>query len=478
MDSRGRDVELLVHITTPTTAASDDDHRALARAYMGFVPSRITKLSDPDDIGIASSVDVVEDSFVEQPPKQGGFTQTPPVVEFTPDGRSPYRGGDDAEPGPNPDPVLGRHYGERECGSSDGNVVSASQAEQRDSIIDEVADSYPQASVSLDPFVSPTRILEHHLRRMRSGGQQKRLFDDDAGQEQAGEGGLPRKAARTQTQEVLQFPLQSLRSHEPDSSPPRDLYPTVASTSSPICDSPLAAGPFNGATLASTGATASTRNENLVGDITKGPALSEPSLRRHQSDRGTRTAINPAGPPLTRSTSAPSAGPSPADLTSYKKKFSALEVHPPQPAVSVDHLDVSSLLTPRLKDLAGITPLEQVYHPQFHPSTGEGTSKEPDLRPLQRGYWLLDLSTWDEHSRWATWARLHGYISRGDLGWGVWSCRDEPCVLVRMYCFASLAGHAYLLLNDASGGKLRGMEAKWIGDEGRPRITVPATEGV
>lgn len=472
-------MELLVHITAPTTAASDDDHRALARAYMGFVPSRTTRLSDPDDIWIESSADVVEDSFVEQPPKQGGFIQTPPVEFATPDGRTPHHGGHDAGLGPNSDSVLGGDSGEFLDGSSDGNVVPASQAEQRDSIIDEVADSYPHASVSLDSFVSPTRILEHHLRRIRSSGQQKRLFEDNAGHGQAGESGLPRKAARTQTQEVLQFPLQSLRSNEPDSSPPRDVYPAVASTSSPpICDSPLAAGPFNGTTSASTGAMASTRNGNPLGDTMKDPALSEPSFRRHQSDRGTRTATNPAAPPLTRSTSAPSAGPSPADLVSYKKKFSALEAHPPQPAVSVDHLSGSSLLTPRLKDLAEITPLEQVYHPKFHPSTGEGTLEESDLRPLQRGYWLMDLSVWDEHSRWAMWARLHGYVSRGDLGWGVWSCRDEPCVSVRIYCFASLAGHVYLLLNDSSGGKLRGMEVKWIGDEGRPRITVPATEGV
>lgn len=477
MDFQERDVELLVHITAPTTAVSDDDHRALARAYMGFVPWRTTKLSEPEDIGIASSVDVVEDSFVGQPSKQGSFIQIPPVEFTTPDDRAPYRGRDGAGLGPNSDTILEGHTGKGLDGSSDGNAVPASQAEQHDSIIGEVADSYPHASVSMDSFVSPTRILEHHLRRIRSSGRPKRLFEDEAGQDQADGSGIPQKAARTQTLEALQFPLPSLRSHEPGSSPPRAVHPTVASTSSPICDSPLAVGSPNEIALASTGPMASTRNGNL-GDTTKGSALPKSNLRRHQSDQGTSTTTNPAVPPLTRSTSAPSAAPSPANLASYKKKFSALEVFPPQPAVSVDHLSGSSLLTPRLQDLAEIMPLEQVYRPKFHPSTGEGTSKESDLRPLQRGYWLLDLSSWDEPSRWTTWARLHKCISGGGTGWGVWSCRDEPCVRIRMYCFASLAGHVYLLLNDASGGKLRGTEVKWIGDEGRPRITVPATEGV
>lgn len=476
MDLREEDVELLVHITAPTTAASDNDHRALARAYMGFVPSRTTKLPDPRDIEIASSVDVIEDSFVGQPSKQGNFAQTSPVEFATPDGRTPYRSGDDAGLNPNSDSMLEDDSGRGFNSSSDGNVIRASQAEQHDSIIDEVADSYPHASVSLDSFVSPTRILEHHLRRIRSDGQSKRLFEDDVGRDQADDGGVPQKVARTETQEVLEFPLQSLRSHEPGSSPQGDANLTVALTSSPICDSPLAAGP-NGATLASTEPIASTRDGNLR-NAAKGPVLSEPNLRRHQFDQATRTATKPAAPPLTRSTSAPSAGPSPANLEAYKRKFSALEVYPPQPAVSVNNLSGSSLLTPRLKDLAEITPLEQVYHPQFHPSTGEGTLKESDLRPLQRGYWLLDLSTWDEPSRWTTWARLHKHISRGDLGWCAWSCRDEPCVRLRVYCFASLAGHVYLMLNDASGGKLRGMEVKWIGDEGRPRITVPAAESV
>lgn len=485
MDRGEDDIELLVHITAAATTAADEDHRQLARAYADFVPSRTTKLREVEDGSVASSVDVVEDSF-EGPSKQNGPMQ-PRSAGCTPAAGGAPRHDEDAKHGSGAAvglrsrPAPGMDVGEGVESSSYRSVVPGSQAEEHESLIEEVPDSYPN-SVRLDPFVSPTRLLEHHLRRIKAASRPpKRALEYEAGQGQADDiPAVSQKTAKTRSQQTPRGPSSSPQNGTPDLSAVEAVDIIASSISPPICGSPVETEHHIKTVSALLPPVTSSQGEGSATEpceSTKNTALPDASLRRHQSDHGAKTTTGPVPPSLARSMSEPSPRVSPEVLESYKKKFSALEVFPPEPPVSVDHLDESALLTPYLRKLAEALPLEQIYRPQFHPSNTSVSADNPGPRPLQRGYWLLDMSTWDESSRWTTWARLHDRISGGAAGWHVWCVRDEPCVRIRTYCWAALAGHVYLLLNEVSGGRVRCIDVAWVGDEGRPRISVPAAMG-
>ena len=480
MGSPDEDVELLVHITAPATTTSDEDYRQLARAYLSFDPSHTTALMDPEDSEIASSVEVVDDSFAEDPSKPRGS------VEAFSANKAPRHGENSSSsrvftPGPNSASAAGGQV-VRDT-ESGGSVIAGSQVEEPEdeSLIEEVSDSCLTGSVTLDPFISPTRMLEHHLRRLRSSAQPpKRALEYERDEDQLDElAGPPQKTAKTGSQRTPQKSSSLLQEPVLDGMEKITVDATISVDSVLVCDSPNAAGDPVETTTVSAGPAMSRESEGPARappNSMQSPLFPDAPLRRHQSDHGTKTSIAPVAPLLIRSISAPSTAVSPEVLESYKKKFTALEVFPPEPPVSDSHLTESSFLAPRLKKLAEEAPLEQVYRPRFHSSKAGKFGDKSDLRPLQRGYWLLDMSTWDEPARWATWARLHECISEGVAGWRVWCLRDEACVRIRTYCFASLAGHVYLFLNEASGGRARYVDVEWIGD-GRPRISVPAAMG-
>lgn len=489
MDHPEGDVELLVHITAPATTASDEDYRQLARAAVNFVPSKTTKLSETEGSAVSSSADVVADSFSEEL-KQDGTVQASPVKCTLPAGMAPREVGDthpgsrvasDSDAGPAPGTIVGEVIEE----NSYRGVVSGSQEDENsnDSIIEEVPDSYPVGDVTLDPFASPTRMLEHHLRRIKSAPRSpKRALDHEESQDRPDNiAWSSQKAAKTRFQQTPRVPSSPAQDGTPDPLPMIAVDTNTIVDSAPIYESPVDAG-NRVETITSTSQAPATsirsgESKRETHDTTNGKTLPDAPLRRHQSDHGAKTDAHLTAPALPRSMSAPSETISPEVLESYKKRFSALEVFPPEPQASVDNLDESSFLTPHLRNLAKDVPLEKVYCPRFHPSKAGGPAEKTDLRPLQRGYWLLDMSTWDESSRWTAWSRLHGHISHGTAGWRVWCLRDEACVRIRTYCWASLAGHVYLLLNDASGGRVSCMDVNWIGDDGKPRISVPASTG-
>ncbi|SPN97207.1 uncharacterized protein DNG_00721 [Cephalotrichum gorgonifer] len=435
MDLEVEDVELLVHIAAPATAAADERYRELARAYLDFVPSRATKLSELDDPAIASSIDVVEDSFIEtEPPKENSIIRTPPADECLPAGGATPHHSTRAVPGCYPDPTPPGHVGGGVEGSSHspGTVTPSSQGDVRDgeSLIHEVPDSYVAGSPGFSQYLSPTRMLEHHLRRMREAGRaQKRPRPPEEAPERVSQGSADKSSAR-KSQKVAR--THSQHAPRPPTSPPA-----------------LPGGP----------------------------------LRRYRSDQGAQTIAEPTALPAPRSMSEPPTSSAPEILTSYKKKFGDLEIFPPEPPVSGASLDESSFLTPHLEKLGEEMALQRRYRPLFHPppSAGGGDGSAHGTgrpRPLERGYWLLDMSAWDETDRWTAWALLHGWISGGGAGWGVWCRRDEHCVRIRTYCWASVAGHIYLLLQVVSRGRSKYVDMGWIGDDGRVRISVPQQRGV
>jgi hypothetical protein len=123
------------------------------------------------------------------------------------------------------------------------------------------------------------------------------------------------------------------------------------------------------------------------------------------------------------------------------------------------------LVTESLRQLASKMPLSRLYRPQ---------QQMRELRPMERGHWLIDCQGWKEELRGRHWDCLGNFIGKGQAGWGIWCVRDEEYKTVRVYCWGSLVGYIYLLLYMASESKIKGTGACWVGGDGQAIIRMPS----
>ncbi|OAA79459.1 hypothetical protein LEL_02945 [Akanthomyces lecanii RCEF 1005] len=152
----------------------------------------------------------------------------------------------------------------------------------------------------------------------------------------------------------------------------------------------------------------------------------------------------------------------PSTHPSSSSSSSSLAVRPPSPPVGIDHLDHASLVSAKLAKLAH--DLSSRYRPTMHRST--------TLDPLERGHWRVDCSTWPPAQRADAWAFLVSYIRSGLAGWGVWCRRSADSHEIKLYGWAHVAKHTYLLLYLASGRHIKATGAKWFDAEGVVAVEV------
>jgi hypothetical protein len=136
-----------------------------------------------------------------------------------------------------------------------------------------------------------------------------------------------------------------------------------------------------------------------------------------------------------------------------------LEIRPPPPQTSTGELKAEMLISPKLHDMATKWPLENYYHPK--------KDHTRDLKPMERGYWFIDCSTWTEEIRHGCWNFLGEMIGSGRAGWGVWCVRDTTLESFRVYCWGIVAGHIYLVLKAASLNKIVKSGACWTAGDGK-----------
>lgn len=135
-----------------------------------------------------------------------------------------------------------------------------------------------------------------------------------------------------------------------------------------------------------------------------------------------------------------------------------LEVRPPQPRASTKSLTPETLVTQLLHDTAKKMPLDVLFRPR---------TQSRDLRPMERGHWLIDCQSLDISLRERCWECLGNFTAKGYAGWGVWCVRDDDFESIRVYCWGIVVGHIYLLIYVASEGKIRKVDARWIGGDGQ-----------
>ena len=156
-----------------------------------------------------------------------------------------------------------------------------------------------------------------------------------------------------------------------------------------------------------------------------------------------------------------------------------LEIHPLKPDIS--SAKFTSHLTPSLKTLAANLPLSKFFPAQCSLRA---------IDPLERGHWLISLSSWDDALKTKFWTFLTRFIGGGCAGWGVWCIRElvhqstgdssdkenEPPraeEVVKVYCWGEVVREVWLGLYGGSEKRLRNMGTKWIDAGGDVVVAMP-----
>jgi hypothetical protein len=123
------------------------------------------------------------------------------------------------------------------------------------------------------------------------------------------------------------------------------------------------------------------------------------------------------------------------------------------------------LISETLAKLGRDLRMEKRYQPQ---------EQTRDLRPFERGYWLINCTTWPDELKISAWEFLTDYVGNGVAGWGVWCRRDKEFTWVRLYCWGSVVAYMYLVLYLASQRRIMFTGSTWTAGNGEVIITMGA----
>lgn len=454
--------EILVHITAPSRAADDTNYRSLAAAYLAFEPTTKTPIPLRDGPGPSVVVAAVDEDELPATQDTGG-------VPWSSQGLIPLES-----------PDLSFRSAADNFGSP--NLRQAPRDNTTDVEVPSswvappsvIADSNPENNLAIPQYCSPTRILEHFLQAhdfsqsepsqaLRGGaigpvcsvaediGEASLLhstFDSSLAElentQHGGASTIPSSAV------IPQSPL--VRCQKRTRSPVR----IPASSSPRVITSSF--GPDDRSALIPI-------SQELAVQLSRADSAPPPRKRHKQSPDIENAKA------LARSSS--DIGPRQEQeklqrlfrLQRARQSPDGLHIYSPPPPVSCETLDHSAFVTETLAKLAKDLDIKRRYQPK---------EKHRDIRPFERGYWLIDCTTWAEQLKDTAWGFLSNYVGNGVAGWGVWCCRDEEFRWIRLYCYGSVVGHMHLVLYLASQRKILYTGSTWIGGDGEAVIVMGA----
>lgn len=138
-------------------------------------------------------------------------------------------------------------------------------------------------------------------------------------------------------------------------------------------------------------------------------------------------------------------------------------IRAPQPQTSLSTNLLDDVVTPTLAQLVegGI---DKSWREEF---------KSRTLRDTERGYWLVNYSTWEPELRQRSWEFLQGYVGKGLAGWGVWCVRSPEKNELRIFCWGMIVKHIYLLLRVVTERAVKHTGATWFDGGSEAVIVVP-----
>ncbi|KAM7189978.1 hypothetical protein V8F20_009912 [Naviculisporaceae sp. PSN 640] len=496
----GPRTEILVHVAAPSRATDDEQYRTLARGYLDFRPTRRTPFfeapTEDDDLTQefrGPEVQLSQQQSTQQSKTGESFSIESPLLSF--------RSAQNNLNSPRlrqPRPVQEEEEG----------LQSSWQAPPS-----EIQDTYPDSNLPLPELCSPTRLLEHYISTgyssqldmsplaSRSAGRQQNPYpfsqettrpfsspEQPRTQPNDGHNDVSNQSIPTSLLGPVNGPAETSEL-PPPSSRKRPVSPVQeASKDNAVEIIPDARG---GSVIPQSPpvrskrpllAQPTARSSGSAGDIShitssypseNGKQSEKPALSRAESEppRAKRARISNKDPEpgktLPRSKS--DMGPGQKDQRTQGKPsstgFRGLEINSPEPKVSERDIQPEDLIAEPIGSLAKNLDLKKRFNPE---------SQTREIRPFERGHWLIDCTTWDEDLKWSSWSFLYDYLSKGLAGWGVRCERDEEFSRIRLWCFGYMVGHLHLLLYLVSKRQVILTGSCWIGAEGSPVIVMAA----
>jgi hypothetical protein len=426
--------EILIHITASSTAADDQKYRSFTQAYLNFEPVGRIDLS----AGLRS-----------QPSQTGKYSSSVGIDFPSPSFRSASHNRDSPQ-------LLAAapQLGPRDDFNSQALFESLPSV---------VEDSLPRNDVAIPGYSSPTRLLEHFLNSEAvPSSSQEVLRQTSTSQgsslspalKQSNGKFFGRTSPILGSEKVLPTPLLLQRRQRGIES--------VSDITIPATQTPrTATNPTRKRKIGDVGGGSQPRAP--VGAILNKPEASQheevrregiyPSQDHHHGLKSTSAEGNVILETQAMDTD---------DEYASDDNSNVLEIVSPEPLLSTAILTPSDLITPKLANL-----LTTMREGRIEP---KDTFRE--IRPLERGYWLIDTTIWSRKLKRNSWEFLKEYFARGDAGWGIWATRDPSKTWLRVYCFGVVVPHIYLLLYVASSRMLKRTSATWHDSLGDPVMTV------
>lgn len=474
------EVEILIHITAPSRAADDEKCRSLAFAYLDFEPAASLPTSSAPLIGSVGSVgsgagrsDHGHYILQQQQTSQGRSQHDPRLSGQVALFESPMASFQSVLDNANSPRIVTRNRARLMQASPEFMRSQATQSTWQ-SPPSMVEDSIPQNHVTSTAFTSPTRVLEHYLQAFDSSSQ-AHTRSSGANSEQI-IAGTPVRPQDSQGD-------KENHRQNPESTPviPRTPFPATPVQQGGHLDQQITKNELGARndlpdtrsviSQSSEGAIEETTLDSSFGIPPVGRADSEPlpsrkaqevaadstprQLARTSSDTGPRTSV--------RKTTVVTVD----FLASHGLKYESLELYAPDPPVSTSLVEPQGLVTPNLGRLAKSLETEKPFLPK---------EQTRELRPTERGYWLLDCATWSAELKRDCWAFLANYIGTGAAGWGVSCRRDADFRWVRTYCWGTVVPHIYQLLYLATQREVLFTGAAWVGGDGETVVVMGARE--
>ncbi|KAI0164798.1 hypothetical protein GGR57DRAFT_212423 [Xylariaceae sp. FL1272] len=462
---RKPDTEILIHISAPTRASDDARYRALAAAYLAFEPAETTSFSSLRRASGDAKKKIIPSEYLPssvRPSAYGEDISEPPSSGPMGSLKSPqasFRSVLEGSPGMPRTPTKQGVCAAQRCMS-----VSTTQASWQtpSSVVD---DSQDVTDAQVSTFVSPTRVLESYLQQFNTPSRPSKPDSQWIARQRqyvSGSQSLGNtSAARFQTPRgALETIPCSLRA-ERAAPHPR----VLRENGSPHVQSEAAM-----------------ENSVVHGTVFTLSSSAQRSTAHHRGDSAPPqlpllapnqiTSSNPH--PLTRSSSDTGPRSSANAQTVFTIPYltsihgithTTLEIRAPQPPVSISNINPDDLLTKGLRKLAEDINLPEKFRPQ---------QEARDLRPFERGYWLLDCTTWSPQLKRDAWAFLANYVGTGIAGWGVWVTRDADFQRIKLYCWGHIAAHVYYVGYLSSQREVKYTGTSWVDAEGKRVIVMGA----
>ncbi|KAJ6783890.1 hypothetical protein PWT90_04940 [Aphanocladium album] len=473
------DVEILVHVTAPGRVSDDATYRRLAQAYLSFAPGSRAHVTIP-----SSPEPQQQQQQQQQPPpsRQSQYDDEFTVLQsFCSDSQDmSFQGALDNLHSPRVVSSKPRVSTPQPQVLPDEHVTTPTTAVRQ--LPSQIADSYPMPDC--DMFnVTPTRVLQRYM-----GSRQPTAATPAAPPAASptlssdGDGDAPvvkteaeallvgissslptsettgtqenreRRQATIPVTPLASYSARKRKAADADAHDTSALDVTHISSSIPASSDPPSAG-----------AAALQRAESDPLPAKRLRRLAQDSSAVHLIRGASDTTIHPLHntPPFSSPLSYHALSQIPSTLPySLSSSSSLRSVRPPSPPVGVDNLDLASLVSAKLAKLAA--DLSSRYRPVAHRA----------LDPLERGHWRVDCDRWPADARADAWAFLTSYVRSGLAGWGVWCRRsgggeeEDGGRVIKLYGWAHVAKHTYLLLYLASGRQIKATGARWFDADG------------